>query len=74
MRRVHRLTKAIDLLPRLTCWPIESHVELDALEDIFKENGRENALKPVLSTILTPGLCAIYSEYLVHLVFQLGFE
>lgn len=48
---------------RLTCWPIESHFELDCLEDIFKENGREGALKPVLSTILTPGLCAIYSKY-----------
>ncbi|XP_020628165.1 uncharacterized protein LOC110065376 [Orbicella faveolata] len=38
--------------------------ELDTLEDIFKRSDwQERALKPALSSILAPALCAVYASY-----------
>ena len=38
--------------------------ELDTLEDIFKRSDwQERALKPALSSILAPALCAVYGEH-----------
>ena len=38
--------------------------ELDTLEDIFKRSDwQERALKPALSSILAPALCAVYGKH-----------
>ncbi|XP_031560418.1 uncharacterized protein LOC116296530 isoform X2 [Actinia tenebrosa] len=42
-------------------WSYDNQGELDALEDIFKApDWNEPALKPALSCILAPALCAVY--------------
>ncbi|XP_032232601.1 uncharacterized protein LOC5507985 isoform X1 [Nematostella vectensis] len=44
-------------------WSYDSQGELDALEDIFKApDWDEPALKPALSCILAPALCAVYGN------------
>lgn len=47
-------------------WSFEdwAQFELDTLEDIFKRSDwQERALKPALSSILAPALCAVYATY-----------
>lgn len=52
---------------RLPSWSFEdwAQFELDTLEDIFKRSDgwQERSLKPALSCILAPALCAVYAAY-----------
>ncbi|KAK2556545.1 hypothetical protein P5673_021454, partial [Acropora cervicornis] len=55
-----------EFLFRFPSWSFEdwSQFELDTLEDIFKRSDgwQETTLKPALSCILAPALCAVYSK------------
>lgn len=51
---------------RFPSWSFEdwAQFELDTLEDIFKRSDwQERALKPALSSLLAPALCAVYASY-----------
>lgn len=52
---------------RFPSWSFEdwAQFELDTLEDIFKRSDgwQERSLKPALSSILAPALCAVYASY-----------
>ncbi|XP_074626761.1 uncharacterized protein LOC141884783 isoform X1 [Acropora palmata] len=52
---------------RFPSWSFEdwAQFELDTLEDIFKRSDgwQETTLKPALSCILAPALCAVYTSY-----------
>ena len=51
---------------RFPSWSFDdwAQFELDTLEDIFKRSDgwQERALKPALSSILAPALCAVYGK------------
>ena len=51
---------------RFPSWSFDdwAQFELDTLEDIFKRSDwQERALKPALSSILAPALCAVYGKH-----------
>ncbi|KAM7443226.1 hypothetical protein ABFA07_008028 [Porites harrisoni] len=51
---------------RFPSWSFDdlAQFELDTLEDIFKRSDwQDRALKPALSSILAPALCAVYASY-----------
>ena len=53
---------------RFPSWSFDdlAQFELDTLEDIFKRSDwQDRALKPALSSILAPALCAVYGKRLV---------
>ena len=53
---------------RFPSWSFDdlAQFELDTLEDIFKRSDwQDRALKPALSSILAPALCAVYGKQLV---------
>ena len=53
---------------RFPSWSFDdlAQFELDTLEDIFKRSDwQDRALKPALSSILAPALCAVYGKRLI---------
>ena len=53
---------------RFPTWSFDdlAQFELDTLEDIFKRSDwQDRALKPALSSILAPALCAVYGKRFV---------
>lgn len=56
----------LHFIQRFPSWSFEdwAQFELDTLEDIFKRSDwQERALKPALSSILAPALCAVYGKH-----------
>ena len=58
----------LHFIQRFPSWSFEdwAQFELDTLEDIFKRSDwQERALKPALSSILAPALCAVYGKHVM---------